>query len=340
MLNISAPINDTSYGYTSINFLNQFTIQGVDFALDPIGPCKETIETSKTFFKNGNSLRLFHQYDIHPRIGTGKHFGFPIFELDNFSPKEIRSIQACDEIIVCSKWAKDVMSKFFRGPIHVCPLGVDTSIFYPKDNNSLKTIFLNIGKWEIRKGHDVLIKCFNKAFLKNDNVELWMVPANRFLSHEEEKYWLSLYNAPNVRILPRLKTQNELSTIINKSDIGIFPSRAEGWNLGLLEMLACGKRVICTNYSGHTEFTSKEFASMIEISDLESAYDGKWFFNQGNWAKIGEKEEEQIIEAMRHEHRLKKDGALGVNILGVEKAKSLDWIHSSNKLYDIIKCQS
>ena len=281
MLNISAPINDTSYGYTSINFISQFLMQGIDIAIDPIGPCKETIETSKPFFTNGNSLRLFHQHDIHSRIGTGKHFGFPIFELDNFSTKEIRSIQACDEIIVCSKWAKGVMSNFFSGPIHVCPLGVDSNMFFPKPTNSYTTRFLNIGKWEVRKGHDILIECFNKAFGPKDNVELWMVPSNRFLTPQEQRYWERLYNHPKVKILPRLETQKHLVNIINKVDFGIFPSRAEGWNLGLLEMMSCGKHVICTNYSGHTEFTDKDCASLIEIDKLESAYDAKWFFNQG-----------------------------------------------------------
>jgi len=341
MLNISAPINDTSYGYTSINFLKNLNLQGLDFTLSPIGPLTLDFPTyqEKPFFINGNSLRLFHQNDIHQRIGRGKHFGFPIFELDNFSRVEVNSINACDEIIVCSHWAKGVMSKFFRGPIHVCPLGVDTSLFKPKQSQLTKTVFLNIGKWEIRKGHDILIECFKKAFSANDNVELWMVPANRFLDAQEENYWKSLYNHPKVKILPRLKTQDELTTVINRADVGVFPSRAEGWNLGLLEMMACGKHVICTNYSGHTEFTDKENASLIEISDLESAYDGKWFFHQGNWAKIGESQKDQFVELMRSKHKLKKDGCFGVNILGLKKAKSLDWVNSSNILKDIIKCQ-
>lgn len=339
MLNISAPINDTSYGYTSTNFLKEFTIRGVDFALDPIGPCKETIETSKPFFKNGNSLRLFHQHDIHPRIGAGKHFGFPIFELDNFSPKEIRSIQACDEIIVCSKWAKDVMSMFFQGPIHVCPLGVDTNLFFPKETFSLVTRFLNIGKWEFRKGHDVLIECFKKAFGSNDNVELWMVPSNRFLTQEEQMFWERMYNHPKVKILPRLETQKELVSVINKANVGVFPSRAEGWNLGLLEMMSCAKHIICTNYSGHTEFTDKDCVSLIEIDHLESAFDGKWFFNQGSWAHLGEPQKEQLIHHMRRLHQLNQSGGLGVNNLGRDKAIRYDWSNSSNKLYDVIKCQ-
>ena len=74
---------------------------------------------------------------------------------------------------------------------------------------------------------------------------------------------------------------------------------AEGWNLELLEMLACGKQVITTNYSAHTEFCNKENA-FVDIEKNETAYDGKWFNGKvGEWACIDKNEKEQFIEHMR-----------------------------------------
>ena len=51
------------------------------------------------------------------------------------------------------------------------PLGVDCSIFTPKPSSRKPTIFLNVGKWEKRKGHDVLIEVFNDTFSEDDNVD-------------------------------------------------------------------------------------------------------------------------------------------------------------------------
>ena len=51
------------------------------------------------------------------------------------------------------------------------------------------------------------------------------------------------------------------------ADCGLFPARAEGWNLELLEMMACGKQVIATNYSAHTEFCTKENSILIESDE-------------------------------------------------------------------------
>ena len=58
------------------------------------------------------------------------------------------------------------------------------------------------------------------------------------------------------------------------ADCGIFLSRAEGWNLGLLEMMAMGKPVITTNYSGHTEFATPANALLVEVPEVEPAKDG------------------------------------------------------------------
>jgi glycosyltransferase involved in cell wall biosynthesis len=44
--------------------------------------------------------------------------------------------------------------------------------------------------------------------------------------------------------------------LYNNYDAMVFPSRAEGWGLPLIEAIACGLPVISTYYSGHTEYLS------------------------------------------------------------------------------------
>ena len=73
--------------------------------------------------------------------------------------------------------------------VHAVPLGVDTSMFSaatppPSD----KFIFFNCGKWEKRKGHDLLIFLFKEAFKNEPDVELWMMCDNTFLSPEQDAH--------------------------------------------------------------------------------------------------------------------------------------------------------
>ena len=80
-----------------------------------------------------------------------------------------------------------------------------------------------------------------------------------------------------IRILPRLNTHEDVAVIMSQADVGVFPSRAEGWNLEALEMLSMGKHLIITDYSAHTEFCNKDNSRLIQIDEMEDAHDGIWF---------------------------------------------------------------
>jgi glycosyltransferase involved in cell wall biosynthesis len=121
------------------------------------------------------------------------------------------------------------------------------------------------------------------------------------------------------------------------TDCGIFPSRAEGWNLELLEMMSCGKHVIATDYSAHTEFCTQENSLLVTIEEKETAYDGKWFTgNCGEWAKLGDNQVEQMVVHMRDIHKRKQSDSLGINKGGVATAKKFSWSNSAAKAIEAI----
>jgi len=344
-LNLQAPINQLGYGVAGINTLKALQAQDVEVSLFTIGQPQVTnqadadavrkgLETAQMFDPQAPCIKIWHQNQMAERIGSGKFIGFPIFELDTFNDLEKHHLNSCDELMVCSKWAKDIIqSSVSFKPTYVIPLGVDVELFPPAPvRQDDKTIFFNCGKWEIRKGHDVLIQAFRKVAEEYDNVELWMMCSNPFNSQEENNRWHQLYNHPKVKLIPRAETQREVYNIMSQVDCGVFPSRGEGWNLELLEMMAVGKYVITTNYSAHTEFCSQENATLIPITDVEPAFDGKWFFGQGNWAKIDDEE----VNLLTQEMNLFAETYKGQqNTAGIETAKTFSW---QNTAREIIKC--
>jgi glycosyltransferase involved in cell wall biosynthesis len=96
--------------------------------------------------------------------------------------------------------------------------------------------------------------------------------------------------------------------------------------------MAAGKHFVTTDYSAHTEFCTKENAGLVTISDVEPAFDGKWFFGQGNWAKMGAHEETDLYMKMM-KFILDKKNTL--NEAGIETAKKFSW---QNTAREIIKC--
>lgn len=353
-INIMTAIGYTGYGVAGVNFVRELNeIEGLEPALFPIGQINaETQEDSAACFKsfgrqdhfdpNAPCLKIWHQFDLGARIGKGKFFAYPFFELTELTEKEKHHLNQVDEIIVSCEWAKEVLeNNKITTPINIVPLGVNTTIFDHTLKSSLKTkdkyIFMNIGKWEVRKGHDLLVHLFNNAFTETDDVELWIAASSSeaaFTLEEMEK-WHTLYMESKlkdkIKIFPRLNTQQEIAQLMSYADCGIFASRAEGWNLELLEMMAMGKPVITTNYSAHTAFCNNKNSFLVDITELETANDNKYFRNFGQWAKIGKKEQDSFIDLMKQAYSKK----INENKEGIETAKKLSWKNATKTL---VKC--
>jgi glycosyltransferase involved in cell wall biosynthesis len=363
-MNFSAPINSLGYGVCGLNLLLAFEKGGYEPALWPIGPIEappeahwvigKAIGRQASYDPKRPSLRLYHQFDLAQHVGKGLRCGYPIFELNRFRSNELHHLENQDVLFVTSKWAADVLVRngIPNDVIRVVPLGVDQNIFWARSNtpadDSETTTFLTIGKWEVRKGHDILIEAFNKAFDNQSDVKLIMHCFNPCFPTKEQ---LDRYNGEWTRMAKssplgdkievserRLKSQEEVSALMETADCGVFPSRAEGWGLETAEMMAMGKQVIVTNYSAHTEYCDKINARLIEIDSLEPAHDGVWFHadrwegEPGEWAAMGDGQMDQLVQHLRDIDREKKLGCLGRNRAGLQDMKELTWEQTAKNI--------
>src|SRR5262249_22553425 len=142
--------------------------------------------------------RVANAASLGQHVGEGPRCGMPIFELDRFTDIELPQLKALDLLFVPSRWAKEVLvaNGIAAERVHVTPLGVNHEVFGYVDRVArAPTVFLNIGKWEVRKGHDVLAEAFDKAFGAKDAVRLVMMPDNPFYSDEEAQGWVDAYRS-------------------------------------------------------------------------------------------------------------------------------------------------
>ena len=355
MLSLISPINQLGYGVTGLNILKALS-DITDVAYWPIGNSsslkvtnqedanivQHAINNTAKFDPLAPCIRIWHQNDMAKFVGKGEHIGFPIFELNKFTDIEKHHLSSVDRLFVCSEWAKDIIKSEIHPikkiPVDVIPLGVDSEVFNNtgQDRASTTTSFYNCGKWEVRKGHDMLYKAFLEAFGPEDDVALYMMCQNPFNSPEEEKTWRDKYKHPKIHIIDRVETQKEVYNIMKQMDCGVFPSRAEGWNLEALEMLACGKQLIITDYSAHTQFCNNKNSRLITIDENTIAYDGKWFHGHGEWANIGESQTKQLIGHMKEVHNLVQSKVDITNHEGIKTAKQFSWKNSANEILEVI----
>lgn len=345
-LNLVAPINQLGYGVVGFNVLKAAVDRGHTVSYFPIGNVswdsdlnfvKKCIENSKTFDAEAPSIRIWHQHDLAMFPGGGERIGWPIFELNKFTDVERNHLESVDKLFVCSDWARNVLiENDIQTPAEVVPLGVDPKVFFvdeqARDNRAYwtrnKTVFVNVGKWEVRKGHVELLEAFNKAFKPEDQVELWMLNHNPFIGVENENWKTRYIGSPmgqNIKLLPRVNSQAELRALFNTVDFGVFPAHAEGWNLEIIELMACGVPSIVTNYSGHTQFCNENNSFLVEPNGMTAAQDGKWFHGQGEWCTY---DIDALVEAMRAAHDAKQSGQSNKREACLSTATDFTWDNS------------
>lgn len=345
-LNLISPWNQLGYGVASVNVAKFWERKYSNVSYWPIGNPESNLEPDLLqkilerrilFNSKAPSVRIWHQHQMDLWPGSGQRIGWPIFELDKFTDIEKHHLNSCDKLAVCSPWAKKIIEQNgIKVPTFVVPLGVDTDIFKPlaiSRTNKDATVFLNIGKWERRKGHEELCEAFSKAFTKNDNVELWLSCDNPFIGVRNDEWRRRFINSPlghKIKFYGRVTTSQEMANLINQSDIGVFPIKAEGFCLPALEMMACNKPIIITDYSGPEQFCIPELK--LSTSEMEEARDGVFFHGQGKWATIFI---DQLIYKMQLAHQKKQAGSL-MNIEQFVK-DNFTWNHTVAKLEEAIK---
>lgn len=339
---LNAPINtQTSYGITGLNLIQSLSKLGHTVNAYPIGTTsyypyqnkiRESVEREK-YGKPHIAVKLYHQHSLFETVGE-YHIGFPIFELNKFSNYELQSLSHCDELWVCSQWAKDIVDSYDRQTWYglpecqVVPLGVNSEVFSPqplfeKDDFA----FFFPGKFEYRKGFDIVADVFDAAF-PTENVQLIFLPTNLFIKDNEDwarsLFESNLGKRGKIQISPRLDNEGDVVSLYAYSDCVVSFSRAEGWNLPLLEALSCGRQVIATNYSGHTEFLNHENAHLIDIKGMEEANDGIFFHGDGEWADIS-KNFDDFVDILREVYKKGRQ----FNQAGVKTSHKFSWENSA-----------
>ena len=204
-----------------------------------------------------------------------------IFETNKLPANYIQWLIDSHVIWVPSLWAKNVLMEHGipEDAIDIVPEGVDPNIFHPhlremmaKDNIFR---FYCCGKKENRKGFPELLEAFHDTFADDKTVQL-VIKADNFWSDSvrktdklsELRSEIKELDLNNINIISGEKATTELAYINSFCDAFIFPSRAEGWGLPLIEAIACGLPVAANFYGGQTEYL-ESILEYIDCLDFE-----------------------------------------------------------------------
>jgi glycosyltransferase involved in cell wall biosynthesis len=175
-----------------------------------------------------------------------------------------------DQLWVHTAWIREqaVASGIDPARVRVVPLGIDPAIFRPDGATfSLPTAksfrFLFVGLAVVRKGFDILLRAYREAFTRDDDVCLVVKDhsGNAFHSatyREEIAAVMGDPRAPALVYIDEFLPAPALAALYRSCQVAVFPYRAEGFCLPILEAMACGTPAIVPDLGAAVDFCSAE----------------------------------------------------------------------------------
>ena len=325
--NLIAPCNEVvGYGVHATNVTKAMWRKGVKinyFSIEPVAePIRHPFNQMLTNELDPNlpTVRIGGA-GSPPSYPGSKKIEYMVYEVDKLPASWVRHANMADEFWTTSKWGARVAEESgITTRIKVVPEGVDTEVFSP-DGPRFETFdtptfkFLALGKFEPRKGFDILIDAFSTAFGDNPDVELIIKADNIFTCIKTpgqilEQLLPILENRklPKMKFVGQLADKHQLATLYRSCDAFVLPTRGEGWMLPGIEAMATGLPVITTGWSAMTEYMNDDNAILLDPGELVQANDPIFgaTLQQGRWANPDPVELANKMETLFYDLDLQK----------------------------------
>jgi teichuronic acid biosynthesis glycosyltransferase TuaC len=153
---------------------------------------------------------------------------------------------------------------------------IDTDFFVPAPEPPPRTpfTFTVIAQLkERRKGFDILIDAFHRAFAGRDDVRL-IIRGSGALRPEIEAQIAQLGLQAQVQILGEYMSLEALRSLIWRSHAIVCSSTVETFAVSIAEGMSCGKPVVVTRCGGPEDYVTEESGIIVEPGDAAALADG------------------------------------------------------------------
>jgi len=235
------------------------------------------------------------------------NIGYCFFESEivayRFIPEAARR---WDYIVAGSSWCEYHLRIAGMNRTSTILQGIDPAVFSPMPPrpDDGRFIIFSGGKFEFRKGHDLVIAAM-KIFMERHS-DVWLAcawhnhwPASIRTMEQTGLIRFDYRDQPCEEFFPLVLRENgipldrvmlypvldnrQMRQVYAASDVGLFPNRCEGGNnMVMCEYMACGRPVIASNMTGHMDVVSENNALCLSqyepvVAVAGGAPAGVWF---------------------------------------------------------------
>ncbi|MDD2540882.1 MAG: glycosyltransferase family 4 protein [Desulfuromonadaceae bacterium] len=315
-----------------------------------------TREIAKLPYLEGVTLHCISGHDfrpMNPADWNSINIGYCFFENDIEALRHTRrAAREWDFIVAGSSWCEYQLRIGGVRTTSTILQGIDPVNFFPVPhrNDDGRFIVFSGGKFEFRKGQDLVIAAMRVFMQRHQDVYLacswnnqWpfslatMVhsPLITFNPSNEDcttilQHTLHENGIPPERVyLAPLIDNSLIRQIYQQTDIGIFPNRCEGGNnMVMCEYMACGRTVIASDATGHADVITAHNAfplssySPVLVKDATGQPSAIW-----HEASVAE-----IIEQLEIAYQ-SRDTCAQKELVAAEDMKQLTWNEAARKFH-------
>tara|TARA_R110001592_G_scaffold282638_1_gene550424 strand:+ start:1154 stop:3469 length:2316 start_codon:yes stop_codon:yes gene_type:complete len=241
---------------------------------------------------------------------VGPKIGYNVWEKTKQPENFFNKWKEFDQLWVPSQWQAEctINQGVDSDKVKVVPEGVDVNIFFPEEVTKLeeykdnKFKFLLFGRWDYRKSTKEIIETFLNTFSENEDVELVVSIDNGFsgdgIQTTEER--LKKYGFDDKRIkVKHFPSREDYISYLKTGHVFLSCARSEGWNLPLIEAMACGTPSIYSECCGQMEFAEGK-GLPVKVLGEKSALDADYnHFNGDDGGNYYEPDFEELSRVMR-----------------------------------------
>jgi glycosyltransferase involved in cell wall biosynthesis len=163
--------------------------------------------------------------------------------------------------------------------IRVVPHGIDPLVFSPDGPrydlpSKGKLAFLFVGGMSFRKGTDILLKAWRTAFTASDDVVLVLKDHSKDLFYRDGTVRRALDelaadpSSAEIVHIDGFLPETELAALYRACDVAVFPYRAEGFCIPILECMASGTPAIVPRFGACLDFSSDETSYFTDVKRI------------------------------------------------------------------------
>ena len=195
---------------------------------------------------------------------AGTKIAFNVWESTRYPDDFFKQLLTFNQLWVPSRWQRTcaIDQGYPADRVKIIPEGVESSIFKPNYDRAVKDTFnfYYVGRWEDRKATKEVIETWLLTFPKISypNLRFYLSIDNPFpvdgMTSTSER--LDHYGFDDDRLItmPFLPREEQVKFLTTQMNVFVSCSRAEGWNLPLMEAMACGIPSICSQYGAQLDF--------------------------------------------------------------------------------------